>query len=462
MTAKGRNILIKANYGGALTTIGGMRSKTITLSRDTVDITVNPTEQFVDSPLWRRLMANLDAKASFSGNGVFIDGNAQKFVEELCDTGLIDSFEFVFENGDSLAGNFQVTSFVHNGTYNEAQLIDMAFESDGELVLTRAGGAVSCPTPGPDCTLATWTARGSTSYATNYVMWDGSQFVGAGNNLGDGGASVRVSSDGSSWTDYWLSSMGSPDYSAVGYNSISGVYCFGNKSGDVYRQTTLSSDTYTQVIPTGANVGERIVFIDYFPHLSLWIAIMDNATVITSSDDGASFAEVYNLAGGYTYSKVVYDGTQLVFVAVPSAGSSFVIVTSTDGASWSAGSSIGTDDGVDIDYDCQLGAWKVCTYNGDVYSTTDLTTGWTSVTVNGGGWFNTIYYSDYIGAWLVGGGDSIFDSINDGGTWNAKTVTAFSPDIYSFADNQSTLYIAGSDPQTNTSQTSVWSNQCTV
>ncbi|MHA1835999.1 MAG: phage major tail protein, TP901-1 family [Candidatus Odinarchaeia archaeon] len=134
--SRGRSILLKISDGtspGAFTSIAGLRSKTITINNETVDITTSD-----DAP-WRQLLGNTGIRSvSMSGSGVFQDDAAVNDVEDLAMNGLAQEFQMVFENGDIIQGFFQVTSFEYGGEHTAEQTYSVSFESSANVTLIRA------------------------------------------------------------------------------------------------------------------------------------------------------------------------------------------------------------------------------------------------------------------------------------------------------------------------------------
>jgi len=144
MAFKGRNILIKISDGlspGTFTTIGGIRSKTITVNNETTDITTK------DDSAWRVLMADTGIRSiSASGSGIFKDDAAINAMENLAFNGAAQEFQLVFPNGDGLQGIFQVASFEHAGEHVDAQTYSITLEAatqDPEAGLASNGSPVS-------------------------------------------------------------------------------------------------------------------------------------------------------------------------------------------------------------------------------------------------------------------------------------------------------------------------------
>lgn len=133
---KGRLLLIRIGDGAtveAFTSVAGLRSKTLTINNESVDITTSD-----DAP-WRALLANTGLRTvSLSGSGVFQDDAAVNSVEDLAMSGALNNFEIAFENGDVFAGAFQITSFEYGGEHTAEETFSMSLESSGTVSLTRA------------------------------------------------------------------------------------------------------------------------------------------------------------------------------------------------------------------------------------------------------------------------------------------------------------------------------------
>ncbi len=126
---KGRSILLKLSDGtspGAFTTIGGIRSKTVTINNETVDITTDT------SAPWRALLGDAGLRTvSVSGSGVFENDATIILVENLALLGTLEEFQMVFPNGVTLQGVFQVASFEHGGEHTAEQTYSITLESAG-------------------------------------------------------------------------------------------------------------------------------------------------------------------------------------------------------------------------------------------------------------------------------------------------------------------------------------------
>lgn len=133
---KGRSILLKISDGvspDTFTTIGGLRSKSITVNNESVDITT------ADEAPWRQLLADTGLRSiSVSGSGVFEDGAAANDVEDLAFNGNLQDFQIVFGNGDYMQGQFQVTAFEYGGEHVGEQTYSITLESAAQILFFRA------------------------------------------------------------------------------------------------------------------------------------------------------------------------------------------------------------------------------------------------------------------------------------------------------------------------------------
>lgn len=133
---KGRDILLKVGDTASpvvFTAVGGVRSKTLSISQGQVDITD------ADSAGWRELLASAgDIAVSMSGSGIFKDDAQVNLLQDLVISGALRDFQMFFGNGDYFQGLFQIASFEHSGEYNDAEQYSVSMESSGAIVLVRA------------------------------------------------------------------------------------------------------------------------------------------------------------------------------------------------------------------------------------------------------------------------------------------------------------------------------------
>ena len=133
---KGSGFLVKIGDGGApeaFTTIGGMRSTSLTVNSAPVDITNK------QSGGWRELLAGAGVRRlSVAGTGVFTDSAAETDLQAKALAASLDNYEIVFESGDKFAGAFQVASLDYSGEFNGERTYSLNLESSGPVIFTAA------------------------------------------------------------------------------------------------------------------------------------------------------------------------------------------------------------------------------------------------------------------------------------------------------------------------------------
>jgi TP901-1 family phage major tail protein len=135
---KGLDVLMKIDISGTKTTIGGLRSTSITLNDESVDVTNK------DSLGTRTLLAGAGVNSiSISGSGVFTDSPAEVAVRTAfqaqqnttngssAQTAAFTTFEFAIPDLGTYTGAFQITSLEFAGEYNGEATYSMSFESAG-------------------------------------------------------------------------------------------------------------------------------------------------------------------------------------------------------------------------------------------------------------------------------------------------------------------------------------------
>ena len=143
---KGKEVLIKIPSSGTQTTIGGLRSSSITLNDESVDITSK------DSSGYRTLLAGGGVNSiSISGSGVFTDSTTEGLLKDAYLNQLqfaadgttanvpeFEDFEFIIPNFFKFTGKFQVTSLEYAGEYNGEATYSVSFESAGIIVVAAS------------------------------------------------------------------------------------------------------------------------------------------------------------------------------------------------------------------------------------------------------------------------------------------------------------------------------------
>jgi len=130
---KGNAVLIKIAISGTQTTVGGLRSSSITLNEETVDVTNK------DSLGIRALLpAGGVQSMSISGSGVFTDTAAEGALRTQFGAAALLACSFIIPDLGTYSGNFQLTSLEYSGEYNGEATYSLSFESGGTIAFAAA------------------------------------------------------------------------------------------------------------------------------------------------------------------------------------------------------------------------------------------------------------------------------------------------------------------------------------
>jgi len=144
---KGKEVLIKIWDGNdSYDIIGGLRSSSITLNDESVDVTTK------DSSGYRTLLAGGGVNSiSISGSGVFTDSTTEGLLKDAylgqlqfqadgttSNTPAFTDFEFFIPNFFKFTGAFQITSLEYAGEYNGEATYSMSFESAETIVVSAS------------------------------------------------------------------------------------------------------------------------------------------------------------------------------------------------------------------------------------------------------------------------------------------------------------------------------------
>ena len=130
---KGSAVLMKINVSGSQTTIGGLRSSSITLNDEMVDITNK------DSSNARILLPNGGIQTvTISGSGVFTDSSAEVALRTAFGGSSLLACSFIIPDLGTYSGNFQITSLEYSGEYNGEASYSVTAESGGAVSFAAA------------------------------------------------------------------------------------------------------------------------------------------------------------------------------------------------------------------------------------------------------------------------------------------------------------------------------------
>lgn len=129
----GKNLLLKIDNGaGTYTTLGGLRSKSMTLNAEAIDVTNHGSNE------WKELLDGAGVKSmSISGSGVFNTSTtlSQAITDWAAQT--LRNFQIVdADSGLTFQGAFKITSMERAGEYNGEQTWSMSMESSGTITIS--------------------------------------------------------------------------------------------------------------------------------------------------------------------------------------------------------------------------------------------------------------------------------------------------------------------------------------
>lgn len=128
---KGSALLMKIGDGAspeAFTTIGGMRSTSLTLNDEMVDVTNK------DSSGARTILAQGGVNSiSVSGSGVFTDSASETTLKGKFNVSALTNYQFLVPDFGTFTGSFMLTTLEYGGEYNGEVTYSFTFESSGTI-----------------------------------------------------------------------------------------------------------------------------------------------------------------------------------------------------------------------------------------------------------------------------------------------------------------------------------------
>lgn len=121
----------KAIFKKGLTTVAAVRTRSMTLGNEVVDITSD------DDGGFRTMLADPGNKTlDLTVEGVFKD--ATMLTVAMSTTDILEAFSILFPTIGTIAGDFVVTSFEAGAAYNEAGTFSCSLQSSGAFTFTPA------------------------------------------------------------------------------------------------------------------------------------------------------------------------------------------------------------------------------------------------------------------------------------------------------------------------------------
>ncbi len=131
---KGKDLLLKIDSTGTGTfvTVAGLRSRSLSLNAETVDITHQES-----AGQWRELLAGAGARsARITGSGIFKDAASDALLREVFFDAENRAFEITIPDFGIVSGPFQITALELAGRHDNEVSFDLTIESAGALTFT--------------------------------------------------------------------------------------------------------------------------------------------------------------------------------------------------------------------------------------------------------------------------------------------------------------------------------------
>ncbi|WP_422363183.1 phage major tail protein, TP901-1 family [Pyruvatibacter mobilis] len=133
---KGKSLLLKIGDGATsetFATVAGMRTTSLTINEETVDITNKST-----SGQFRELLRAGVKSVSASGSGVFTDSSAEGDVRSDVFGSTLTNYQVVVPDFGTFEGAFLVATLSYAGEHNGEVTYDMTIESAGTITFSAS------------------------------------------------------------------------------------------------------------------------------------------------------------------------------------------------------------------------------------------------------------------------------------------------------------------------------------
>ena len=138
---KGSSFLLKDNSTGTPATMGGLRSTSMTINGEAVDITTKDSNAFISSgnDKARDLLQGGGVRSmSITASGVFTDSSTENILRGFAFDGAIQNYDLVFSDGSKISGAFLITSYERAGEFNGEETYSVTLESSNTITYTNA------------------------------------------------------------------------------------------------------------------------------------------------------------------------------------------------------------------------------------------------------------------------------------------------------------------------------------
>ena len=138
---KGSSFLLKDNSTGTPATVGGLRSTSMSINGEMVDITSKDSNAFISSgnDKARDLLQGGGVRSmTLSASGVFTDSSTENILRGFAFDGAIQNYDLVFSDGSKISGAFLITSYERAGEFNGEETYSVTLESSNTITYTNA------------------------------------------------------------------------------------------------------------------------------------------------------------------------------------------------------------------------------------------------------------------------------------------------------------------------------------
>lgn len=127
MKTKGAMFLLQVEISSVYTTIAAMRSTSMTINSETVEVTDKEL-------LFRELLENTGiSSVSVKSSGVCNNSESYEFIKTKVLLGGVVNCKLLSNNGETFTGFFLFTSLESSGEFNKEEVFNLTIESVGKI-----------------------------------------------------------------------------------------------------------------------------------------------------------------------------------------------------------------------------------------------------------------------------------------------------------------------------------------
>jgi TP901-1 family phage major tail protein len=129
---KGKDLLLKIDQSGTFVTIGGLRTRRVTLNAEPIDVTHSES-----AGRWRELLSGAGLRRmSINGGGVFKDDTSDAHIRQMFFDSVVKTWQIIIPDFGRIEGPFHISSLDYRGEHAGEVTFELALESAGALTFT--------------------------------------------------------------------------------------------------------------------------------------------------------------------------------------------------------------------------------------------------------------------------------------------------------------------------------------